>query len=320
MTLEQAHPAPTDGALVDSDLERSMADNLQQSQGILRPLHDFVRTEAASGLLLLAMIPVALLWANGPFADSYESLWTTDMGLSIGSFHFSLDVRHWVNDGVMALFFFVVGLEIKRELVEGELRDRRKALTPVLAAIGGMAIPALLYTAFNFGGPGGTGWAIPMATDIAIVLGFLSLMGSRVPQSLKTFLLTLAIVDDVGAIIVIAIFYPEHALNYVAFVPMIALFGFTYMLRRYGVRQPVIFTFLALAAWGATHAAGVHATLAGVILALLTPTKPVHNPAYVDAEELSDVSSVEAASSTASLARRFSVLGGMAAAFVPPLE
>ena len=158
--------------------------------------------------LVVAAI-VALAWANSPWDASYRDLWTTDLAVSLGERELDLDLRDWINDGLMAIFFFVVGLEIKRELVEGELRDRRRAMLPVCAALGGMLVPALIYAAFNAGGEGSDGWGIPMATDIAMAVGVLSLMGSRVSPSLKLFLLALAIVDDIGAILVIAVFYTD---------------------------------------------------------------------------------------------------------------
>jgi NhaA family Na+:H+ antiporter len=270
---------------------------------MIRPVQDFMRTEAAAGLLLLVMVPIALLWANGPFSDTYDSLWSQEFGLRISSHEFSMDLRHWVNDGLMALFFFVVGLEIKRELTHGDLRDRRKALTPVLAALGGMAAPALIYVVVNAGGNGIDGWAIPMATDIAIVLGFLAVVGDRVPASLKTFLLTLAIADDVGAIIVIALFFSPHALDVIALVAAAGLVAAVHVLGRRGFRQPVLFVVLAVATWAATYAAGIHATLAGVALALVTPSGPVRDTDYVDVEQLGDLSTVEAATETATIAR-----------------
>lgn len=233
------------------------------------PLQEFLRTEAGAGVVLLVMVPIALIWANT--SGTYEDLWSTKLGIHIGFIDLDLDLRHWVNDGLMAIFFFVVGLEIKRELVVGELRDPRKALTPVMAAIGGMAAPALIYVAFTNGTDAVGGWGIPMATDIAIVLGFLALAGDRVPLSLKMFLLTLAIVDDIGAIAVIAIFYSDHAFNPLAFGIAIALLVAGYAVRKAGLRIPYILWVLAVCVWIAVYQSGIHATIAGVALALLTP-------------------------------------------------
>jgi Na+:H+ antiporter, NhaA family len=174
---------------------------------LLHPLRDFLRTEAAGGLVLVVATAAALVWANVA-SGSYDDVWSTVFTVGTAEHHFSLTLREWVNDGLMAIFFFVVGLEIKRELVEGELRDPRKAALPAIAAVGGMVVPALLYVAFNAGGAGADGWGIPMATDIAMAIGVLALLGSRVPSPLKLFLLALAIVDDIGAIVVIAAFTP----------------------------------------------------------------------------------------------------------------
>jgi NhaA family Na+:H+ antiporter len=162
------------------------------------PLREFLDTEIAGGLVLLAATAVALTWANSPWSSAYEALWRTELAVEVGRWSLALDLRHWVNDGLMALFFFVIGLEIKRELVVGELRSARTAALPVVTALGGMALPALVFLAFNVGGDGGRGWGIPMATDIAFALGVLALFGSRVPAGLKLLLLSVAIVDDIG--------------------------------------------------------------------------------------------------------------------------
>src|SRR5215218_144534 len=168
-----------------------MADRDDDRRGplILRPLADFLHTEAAGGAALLLAAAVALIWANSPWQDGYAQLWSTHIAIDIGGHGIDLDLRDWINDGLMAIFFFVVGLEIKRELVEGELREPRRAALPAIAALGGMIVPALLYTAVNAGGPGARGWGIPMATDIAMAVGVLALLGTRVPSSLKLFLL-----------------------------------------------------------------------------------------------------------------------------------
>ncbi len=172
-----------------------------------RVLRQFLATESAGGLVLLVASVVALVWANSPWHGSYEALWHTELSVGVGRFVLVEDLRHWVNDGLMALFFFVVGLEIKRELVHGDLREPRVAAMPAIAALGGMVVPALLFLLVTVGGGGAKGWGIPMATDIAFAIGVVALLGSRVPASLKLFLLTLAIVDDIGAIVVIALFY-----------------------------------------------------------------------------------------------------------------
>jgi Na+:H+ antiporter, NhaA family len=239
-----------------------------------RPIARFLQVEAAGGLLLVAAAVVALVWANSPWQDSYHTLWSTPIQLRIGSFDFSEDLGHFVNDGLMAIFFFVVGLEIKREFVAGELRDRRAAAIPVIAALGGMIVPACIYAVINVGQPGQGGWGIPMATDIAFAVGALALLGPRVPPALKVFLLTLAIVDDIGAIAVIAVFYSD-GIRPAYLVAAVLLVVVVVALRRLGVNYPPVYVALALVLWAVIYQSGVHATIAGVILGLLTPARPV---------------------------------------------
>ncbi|MCC6381544.1 MAG: Na+/H+ antiporter NhaA [Dehalococcoidia bacterium] len=240
---------------------------------ILRPIQAFVATEAAGGALLLAAAVVALAWANSPWDGSYWDLWGARVRLSTDLLTVDEDLLHLVNDGLMAVFFFVVGLEIKREVLHGELASPRRAALPVVAAMGGMAVPALLYAGFNAGGEGSHGWGIPMATDIAFALGALAILGRRAPFGLKVFLLALAIVDDLGAIAVIALFYTEGlslgALGW-------ALLGFaaTAVLVRGGVRSTPLFLALGVLTWLAVLKSGVHATVAGVALATLVPSRP----------------------------------------------
>jgi NhaA family Na+:H+ antiporter len=240
---------------------------------IVRPLRRFADTEAASGVLMLAMAIVAMVWANSPAADSYEEVWSTLAVVEIGDWlHLELTAREWVNDLFMAFFFFVVALEIKRELVRGELRDPRAAALPAIAALGGMVVPAGVYALFNAGGPGADGWGIPMATDIAFAVGVLSLVGRRVPPALVVFLLSLAIVDDLGAIVVIAIFYTSDlALGWLAVAA--GTIGVAFALKRVDVRSLVPYFLLAALCWLALHESGVHATLAGVAFGLLAPSR-----------------------------------------------
>ena len=186
------------------------------------PLRDFFHAETAGGIVLVVATITALVWANSPWKQSYFELWHTHLSIALGSHSVDLTLEQWVNEGLMTIFFLVVGLEIKRELVEGELRDPRTAVLPAIAAVGGMIVPALIYVAINVGGNGAGGWGIPMATDIAMAIGVVSLLGSRVPPSLKLFLLALAIVDDIGAIVVIAIFYSDS----IHLVPLLVAFGF----------------------------------------------------------------------------------------------
>ena len=173
---------------------------------VAQPMSRFLHIEAAGGMLLVVAAVVALIWANA-WPDSYESFWSTEVRIDVGDYEFAEDFQHLVNDLLMGLFFFVVGMEIKRELVDGELRDRKAVALPAMAALGGMIVPALIFFAINAGGAGRDGWGIPMATDVAFALGVVALLGARVPASIKVLLLTLAIVDDIGAIVVIAVFY-----------------------------------------------------------------------------------------------------------------
>ena len=269
---------------------------------MIRPLVDFLHTEAAGGIVLVAATIVALIWANSPFQDSYNELWETTTVIGFNDHVLHLDLRAWVNDGLMTIFFFVVGLEIKRELVVGELRDRRTATLPAVAALGGMVVPALVYVAFNAGGSGSAGWGIPMATDIAMALGVLSLLGSRVPAALKLFLLALAIVDDIGAIIVIAIFY-AGGINFTALAVAIGLVIMILLLRLVGVSQIWPYVAVGVVLWLAIHESGVHATITGVVLGLMTPTGASWSASTIDTERLADLSSAQAAHDTRLLAR-----------------
>ncbi len=244
----------------------------------------------------------ALIWANSPWSASYRSLWNTEIGLSLGGHHLNLDLRHWVNDGLMTVFFFVVGLEIKRELVEGELRDRRKAIVPVAAAFGGMVVPALIFVAFNVGTDAAKGWGIPMATDIALAIGVLALAGSRIHPGAKLYLLALAIVDDIGAILVIAFFYSKGGDRRWLLLAAGALVA-TLLCRRFGVNVFGVYLMLGTALWFAFHESGIHATIAGVIMGLLAPTKPLLRSELIDIDELVDLSSTEHAMATLRIAR-----------------
>lgn len=248
---------------------------------VAQPLQQFLQTEAASGILLAAFAVAALVWANSPWSGSYESLWTTHATLRIGSLRLDEDLRHWVNDLAMAFFFFVAGLEIKRELVHGELRTPRVAALPIACAVGGMIAPAVIFLALNSGDPAtAKGWGVPMATDIAFSIGVLTLLGRRAPASLRVFLLTLAIVDDIGAIVVIALFYGSGVeVGWLALAAgtLLAVVG----LRRIEVTSLLPFVALAGLLWLAVYESGIHATIAGVVLGLVTPARPRHRPAQV---------------------------------------
>jgi NhaA family Na+:H+ antiporter len=268
----------------------------------IRPLVDFLHTEAAGGVVLVAATLAALIWANSPWDASYTALWDTRLVIGLGRHSLDLDLRSWVDEGLMALFFLVVGLEIKRELVEGELSDPRQAALPVVAAIGGMAVPALIYLAFNAGGDGAKGWGIPMATDIAMAVGVVSLLGRRVAPSLRLFLLALAIVDDIGAVLVIALAYTND-LDGASLAAAAGIVTVIAGLRAAGVRARVPYVVAGVALWLALHESGLTATLAGVVLGLMTPTRPARQPELIDAAALADVSSLPAARQTATMAR-----------------
>ncbi|HEX4941251.1 MAG TPA: Na+/H+ antiporter NhaA, partial [Actinomycetota bacterium] len=250
---------------------------------IVRPLQEFLSTTTASGTMLLFAAVIALAWANSPWGDAYERFWSTPAELRLGTWAIGDDLRHWVNDGLMTLFFLVVGLEIKREFQTGELQDRRAAALPVVAAAGGMIVPALIYLALNAGGRGSSGWGIPMATDIAFALGVLVLAARHAPAGLKPFILTLAIVDDIGAILVIALFYAGGvSLWFLA--AAAALCGLMLLLRRAGVRATSAFVGLGSLVWLATYESGVHPAIAGVVLGLLAPAESYQRPRAVSAE------------------------------------
>ncbi|UQX88848.1 Na+/H+ antiporter NhaA [Jatrophihabitans telluris] len=230
----------------------------------------FIANEAGSAAVLLGATVIALVWANSPFSTSYFHFWNTPVRLDVGRFGLDLDLRHVVNDAAMAVFFLVLGLEISRETVAGELRNRRTLAVPACGAIGGMVVPIAIYLAINHSGPAAHGWGIVMSSDTAFVLGVLALFGPRCPDQLRLFLLALAVVDDIGAISVMAIFYTDHV-HPVALAIALALFGCFVLLRWLGVWRLTPFVLLGLGFWLATYASGVHPTLAGVLTGLMVP-------------------------------------------------
>ncbi len=244
------------------------------SRGLPKPIRKFLHTESSGGVVLLVAAAVALAWANSPFTSSYSALWETELTVDIGGLARSMDLRHFVNEALMALFFFVVGLEIKRELVTGELRTWQRAALPAVAAVGGMVVPAVLYLAVTAGGPGSRGWGVPMATDIAFAVGVLALLGPRIPANLKVFLLTLAIVDDIGAILVIALVYSGDV-NPIGLAVAVAVLAGMGVLRYFRVDWMPAFAILGTLVWLAVYESGVHATIAGVVLGLLAPARPL---------------------------------------------
>jgi len=238
--------------------------------GLLEPVLAFLRAETASGPLLLLAALLALIWANGPASEVYRRLWETELTLGTGPVVVTEDLRHWINDGLMTLFFFVVGLEIKRELITGELRDRRAAALPVLAAAGGVLLPVAIFFAVVAASPERAGWGVPTATDIAFAVGVLSALGKRVPCGARVFLLSIAIVDDLIAIAIIGFFYSGAIHGWWLAAAGAGLVAVV-ILRRLGVARIWPYLLVGLAVWYATHSSSVHATIAGIAMALLTP-------------------------------------------------
>ena len=260
-------------------------ENKPPIEKFLKPFQAFLHAEASGGILLLICTVIALVWANSPFAESYFHLWHTNISIVIENFNLSHSLHHWINDGLMAIFFFVVGLEIKREFLVGELSSAQKAALPVAGALGGMIFPALLYILFNAGNEGSAGWGIPMATDIAFVIGILALLGPRVPISLKIFVIALAIADDIGAVLVIAIFYTSD----ISFLSLLIAAGFILLLitaNLLGVKNLLIYTILGIGLWFAFLYSGVHATVAGVLLAFTIPaTSRINSKEFMEEGE-----------------------------------
>jgi len=244
---------------------------------LVQPITRFLHVEAAGGVVLLVCTVVALALANSPWSDGFLAIWKIETGIRVGSFEMMHSLKHWINDGLMAIFFFVVGLEVKREIVTGELRDPRGAALPVAAAVGGMVVPAAIYLVLEGGGPGARGWGIPMATDIAFVVGLMSVLGPRVPRTLRVLLLSLAIVDDIGAILVIAIGYTE-SIDSTALLLAFGAVAVTLLMQRIGVRSIPVYVAVGVIGWLGFHESGVHATIAGVIFGLLTPARSYVRP------------------------------------------
>ncbi len=261
---------PDDLARDEELLERTTAE--RAGDRVVRPFQLFAQRQASGGLVLLGCAILALAWANSPWAWAYEQMLHVPLSIALGDQVLRLDLRHWINDGLMAIFFFGVGLEIKREFLVGELAERRKAMLPIVAAVGGMVIPALIYAGFNFNGAGAKGWGIPMATDIAFALGALAVLGSRIPSALKVFLVALAIVDDLGALLVIAIFYTA-SIDWRGVAVIAAVLLALWVANRFGARRGSIYLLLGLGLWAGFFMSGLHATLAGVLTALFVPAR-----------------------------------------------
>lgn len=240
---------------------------------VLTPLEEFIHRQTTSGVLLMICAVIALIVANTPLQNEYEHLLHIPWGVKLGSFEFSLSTHHWINEALMAAFFFIMGLELKRELLVGELAAPQKALLPIVAAIGGVLVPALLYLAVNAGGDGVHGWGVPMATDIAFAVGALSLLGNRVPRNLITFLIALAIVDDLLAVAVIALYYTE-SINLTALAACVGVTLLLWFLNLAGVRRSLPYATVGAFLWMAMLASGIHATIAGIIVAFTIPIRP----------------------------------------------
>ena len=237
---------------------------------LARSFREFSRLESTSGILLLLALAFALGWSNSTWSESYFHLLETDLGFQIGGLKLSTTLHHAVNDGLMAVFFFVVGLEIKREMVAGELASLTRAAFPIGAALGGMVVPALIFAAFNHGLPTARGWGIPMATDIPFALGILALLGSRIPSSLKVFLMALAIIDDLGSVLVIAVFYTKE-ISWIGLGNAAVAFAIPVLFNVAGFRRPILYVLPGIAMWYLLLSSGVHGTIAGVLVAWTIP-------------------------------------------------
>ncbi len=253
---------------------------------LLTRIRQFLALEIAGGVILALAAILAMIVANSPLKDLYHAFIHAPVVVQIGAFEIAKDAHHWINDGLMAIFFFLVGLELKREALVGELSDIKQILLPALAAIGGMIVPALIYAGLNYNNPTNlAGWAIPAATDIAFALGVLSLLGSRVPNALKVFLVSIAIFDDLGAIVIIALFYTSD-LSLMSLMIALACLPLLYLLNKMNVVRLTPYLLIGLVMWAALLKSGVHATLAGVTLALFIPLRNLHDPEHSPLEEL----------------------------------
>jgi NhaA family Na+:H+ antiporter len=239
---------------------------------ILKPAQQFFNKEASSSILLIAATVIALVWINSDIGETYHGFWHTKISFTFGHFHISKTLLHWVNDGLMSLFFFTVGLEIKREILVGELATPKKALLPVIAALGGMVVPGLIYVAFNIGSPTIHGWGIPVATDIAFALGAVAVFGRRLPVGLRIFLAAFAIADDLGAVVIIAIFYTKEIVWSNLVISLFLIFGLA-VSNFFWIRQTLIYAILGLAVWFFVLGSGVHPTIAGVVVSLFVPAR-----------------------------------------------
>jgi NhaA family Na+:H+ antiporter len=242
---------------------------------------DFASWAPSTGVLLLLMSIIAIVVVNSPLGAEFSAFWETPLGFEFADARFRMSLRHWVNDGLLTIFFLLVGLEIKREFTVGRLAQLRSAAFPVAAAIGGMAVPAALYSLVVPSGPWSHGWGVPMATDTAFAVALIVMLGKRVPVELRIFLTAASIVDDIGAIIVVALFY-SGALHWDYLAGAAAITVLLALLNRWGVYRAMPYAFLGIALWACVHAGGLHSTLAGVVLALFIPTRPPAQPQGAD--------------------------------------
>ncbi|MBT3205252.1 MAG: Na+/H+ antiporter NhaA [Gammaproteobacteria bacterium] len=244
---------------------------------VLSPVEEFIHRQTTSGILLMLCAIAAITIANSPWSEAYHHLLELTFTIGVSGFQLSKSIHHWINDGLMAIFFFVIGLELKREILVGELADPKQAMMPILAAIGGMVVPVAIYMSINPGGHTFDGWGIPMATDIAFALGTLALLGNRIPKNLLTFLVALAIVDDLGAVVVIALFYTE-TISIPALSLAAVMLAFLIALNLGGTRRAMPYVLIGIILWIAMLKSGIHATLAGIFLAFTIPMRPKYDP------------------------------------------
>jgi NhaA family Na+:H+ antiporter len=291
------------------------------AQRLLSPVERFLSIEAASGILLLVAAAVALSWANSPWRQSYQALWHTPLGLRVGPLQLERDLHFFINDGLMVVFFFVVGLEIRRELHAGELSEVRRAALPVFAAVGGMLVPAAIFFAANAGTAAVTGWGVPMATDIAFAVGVLALLGKRVRPALRILLLALAVIDDLGAILIIAVFY-SSGFSLAGLALAAGGVGWLLLQQKLGVRAPLAYVPPALVTWAGAYLTGVHPTLAGVVVGLLTPVQTWLQPSDFAEHASATAQAVRADvdQDTSSLLHRLSSLDAVRRESVSPVE
>jgi NhaA family Na+:H+ antiporter len=282
-------------------MAKNTKDNSDTNVSRISPFADFFKQESSSGILIVLASILGLIIANSPFGKNYFEILKTKLSFDLGFFDFEMDVSHLVNDGLMAIFFLVVGLEIKRELTSGHLSNLKSALLPLLAAIGGMVIPAAIYLLIA-GDSYSSGWAIPVATDIALALGVLSLVSTKNNATLRPFLLGLAVIDDIGAILIIAVFFSVGIkLNWL--IAVVVVVGIVVALKYLKVQYIFVYIFLGIILWFSLYEAGIHPTIAGVILGLLAPSNPFVSKEYIDTEELIDLSTVENVIKTKKIAK-----------------